>query len=105
MLKQLVRGMGIAVAGLRDVSEQLFAVCRGTAWPQLADKALAIDVVQGEVRLWGPEDEIDAPVILLPMRPLAEQLQAAWADTHPSFEQLSLIPPALVTTGGRRAAR
>lgn len=105
VLKQLVRDMGIAVAALKDVSVQLFDVCRSAAWRQLADRVLAVDVLRGDVSFWDIANGVDAPLVLLPMRPLADQLQAAWVEDGPSLEQLSLIPPALVTTTARGMAR
>ncbi len=105
VLKQLVRDMGIAVAALKDVSVQLFAVCRSAAWRHLSDRVLAVDMLRGDVSFWDSADGVDAPLVLLPMRPLADQLQAAWAEDGPSLEQLSLIPPTLVTTTARSAAQ
>jgi len=103
VLKQLVRDMGIAVASLKDVSVQLFDVCRSAARRQLSDRVLAIDVLRGDVTFWNGADGVDAPLVILPMRPLADQLQAVWAEDSPSLEQLSLTPTTIDTTTARRA--
>lgn len=106
VLKQLVRDMGIAVASLKDVSVQLFDLCRNAAWRQLSDRVLAVDVLRGDVTFWDGADGVDAPMVILPMRPLADRLQAAWVEDGPSLEQqLSLIPTTLDTTTARRAVQ
>lgn len=101
VLKQLVRDMGITVATLKGVSVQVFDLCRSAAWKHLADRVLAVDVLRGDVSFWDAMDGVNAPLVLLPMRPLADQLQSAWAEDGPSLEQLSLIPSTLVTTTAR----
>lgn len=93
VIKRLVKAMGIAVASLRDVSTPLFQLCRTTAWPVLADRALVVDVVKGSVDLVPAGSSLanmEQPVVYIPMRPFAEELQNAWSES--AGEQLELLP-------------
>ncbi len=105
VLKQLVRDMGISVASLREVSVHLFDLCSNVAWRQLSDRVLAIDVLRGDVTFWAGKYDVDAPMVMLPMSPLANQLQAAWAEDGPSIGQLSLIAPPLNKTITQRTSQ
>lgn len=96
VVRHLVKVMGISVSALGTVSTGLFSLCRSTSWPQLADRHLLLHIERGEVSLLTREPDIDAPAILVPMRPFAEQLQAAWANSFPAEEQLSLQFPTTV---------
>lgn len=104
VIRHLVKVMGISVSALAAASSSLFSLCRTTSWPQLADRRLVIHVERGEVSLLTHELDIDSPAILIPMRPFAEQLQAAWANSFPEKEQLSLQFPATVVQRTNRAA-
>lgn len=106
VIKRLVKAMGIAVASLRDASVPLFQLCRTTAWPVLADRALVIDVVKGSVELVptsSPLADTEHAVVYIPMRPFAEELQNAWSESLSVSEQLELLPPALLPSQVRRA--
>ncbi len=96
VVRHLVKVMGISVGALVAASTGLFSLCRNTSWPLLADRRLLVDVERGEVSLLTREPDLDAPAILVPMRPFAEQLQAAWASSFPALEQLPLHFPAAV---------
>lgn len=96
VVRHLVKVMGISVSALAPVSSSLFSLCRSTSWPQLADRQLVIHIERGEVVLLNSEPDIETPAILVPMRPFAEQLQAALADSFPAEDQLSLQFPATV---------
>ncbi len=103
VIRHLVKVMGIGVGALAGASIDLFSLCRSTSWPQLADRRLLVQVEQGQaILLTGDTDlDLDAPAVLVPMRPFAERLQAAWASSFPALEQLSLqfgasvVPPRL----------
>lgn len=90
VVRHLVKVMGISAGMLADASSDLFSLCRNMSWPHLADRHLLIQVEQGSVILLTHEPNVDAPAILIPMRPFAEQLQAAWASSFPALEQLPL---------------
>lgn len=96
VVRHLVKVMGISVSALAPVSDSLFSLCRGTSWPRLADTHLVIHVERGDVALFNGEPDIETPIILIPMRRFAEQLQAAWADSFPVENQMSLQVPAAV---------
>ncbi len=96
VVRHLVKVMGISVGALAAASTGLFSLCRNTSWPLLADRRLLVDVERGAVSLLTREPDLDAPAILVPMRPFAEQLQAAWASSFPALEQLPLHFPAAV---------
>lgn len=96
VIRHLVKVMGISVGTLATASIGLFSLCRSTSWPLLADRRILVDVERGEVSLLTRELDLDVPVVLVPMRPFAEQLQAAWASSFPSREQLPLLFPAEV---------
>lgn len=96
VVRHLVKVMGISVGTLAAASTDLFSLCRYTSWPLLADRRLLVDVECGKVVLLTREPDVSAPVILVPMRPFAELLQAAWASSFPALEQLSLHFPASV---------
>lgn len=104
VVRHLVKVMGISVSALAAVSSGLFSLCRTTSWPHLADRQLLIHVERGEVSLLTGNPDIDAPAILVPMRPFAEQLQAAWANSFPAEEQLSLQFPTTVVQRANRMA-
>ncbi|MNU57267.1 hypothetical protein D3C71_463860 [compost metagenome] len=104
VIRHLVKVMGISVSALAVVSTSLFSLCRSTSWPQLADRRLLVHVERGEVSLLTRDFDIDAPVIVVPMRPFAEQLQAAWANSFPAEEQLSLQFPATIVQRTNRMA-
>jgi hypothetical protein len=90
VLRHLVKTMGISVGALAAASIDLFSLCRSTSWPQLADRRLLVQVEQGRAILLADEPDLDTPAVLVPMRPFAEQLQAAWASSFPALEQLPL---------------
>jgi len=104
VVRHLVKAMGISVSALATVSTGLFSLCRSTSWPQLADRHLLIYIERGEVSLLTREPDIAAPAILVPMRPFAKQLQAAWANSFPAEEQLSLQFPATIVQRINRMA-
>lgn len=98
VIRHLVKAMGISVATLATASIGLFSLCRTTSWSLLADRWIVVDVERGEVSLLACDLDLDAPAVLVPMRPFAMQLQAAWAGSFPSCEQLPLLfPGALVS--------
>lgn len=105
VIKHLVKAMGIAVASLRSAAGPLFEICRSTTWPLLADRALLIDVVRGTVELREPSSisEATEPILCVPMRHFAEELQSAWLERIPPGEQLELLPPTLLASPARRA--
>jgi len=90
VVRHLVKVMGISVGTLARASSDLFSLCRNTSWPHLADRYLLIQVEQGSATLLTRQPDLEAPAILVPMRPFAEQLQAAWASSFPALEQLPL---------------
>lgn len=104
VVRHLVKVMGISVSALAPVSSSLFSLCRSTSWPQLANRQLVIHVERGDVGLLNSEPDIETPAILVPMRPFAEQLQAAWVDSFPAEDQLSLQLPATVVQRLNRMA-
>jgi len=98
VIRHLVKNMGINVGTLASASVGLFALCRNTSWPHLTDQRLFVQVEQGGVSILTRDLEPNQPAIYVPMRAFAEQLQAAWADSFPSTDQLLLqFPPAAVT--------
>ena len=90
VVRHLVKVMGVSVGALAGASVDLFSLCRNTSWPLLADRRLLIQIEDGKAILLTQELELHAPVVLVPMRPFAEQLQAAWASSFPALEQLPL---------------
>lgn len=102
IVRYLVKVMGISVSTLSAVSISLFSLCRNTSWPQLMDRRLLVHIERGEVDLLTRDPDIDAPAILIPMRPFAEQLQAAWANSFPGEEQLSLQLPTTIVQPANR---
>jgi hypothetical protein len=105
VIRHLVKVMGISVGALAAASTDLFSLCRNTSWPQLADRCLLVQVERGEVTLLTRAPDLDSPAILIPMRPFADQLQAAWATSFPTLEQLPLqlaasAVPHLARTAG-----
>ncbi|WP_445989465.1 hypothetical protein ACSVCE_13645 [Chromobacterium haemolyticum] len=105
VVRYLVKVMGINVSTLAAVSTDLFALCRSTSWPKLADKHLLLHIEQGKVSLLAHEPDVDVPVVLIPMRPFAEQLQAAWANSFPAEMQLSLQFPTTFVSRTNRVAK
>ncbi|WP_321854432.1 hypothetical protein [Paraburkholderia tropica] len=104
VVRHLVKVMGISVGTLAGASSDLFSLCRSTSWPHLADRHLLIQIEQNSVILLTREPDLEAPAILVPMRPFAEQLQAAWASSFPALEQLPLQFGATVVPRSARAA-
>lgn len=104
VMRHLVKVMGISVGALAAASTELFDLCRNASWPQLADRRLLIQVDRGSVRFLTSDQELDEPAILVPMRPFAEQLQAAWASSFPPVAQLPLQFPASVVSRSVRVA-
>lgn len=102
VVRHLVKVMGISVGTLAAASTSLFSLCRNTSWPLLGDRRLLVDIERGEVSLLTREPELDMPAILVPMRPFAEQLQAAWVSSFPALDQLPLHFPAAVVTRSPR---
>lgn len=90
VVRHLVKVMGISVGTLVSASSDLFSLCRNTSWPHLADRHLLIQIERGSVILLTHEPNLESPAIVVPMRHFAEQLQAAWANSFPSLEQLPL---------------
>jgi hypothetical protein len=105
VVRHLVKVMGIGVGALAGASTDLFALCRNTSWPQLADRQLLVQIELGQVSMLTREPELDSPAIVVPMRAFAEQLQGAWASSFPAVEQLPLQFPAAVVSQPNRAAR
>ena len=101
VVRHLVKVMGIGVGALAGASIDLFSLCRSTSWPQLADRRLLVQVEQGKAIVLTGEPDLDTPAVLVPMKPFAEQLQAAWVSSFPALEQLPLqfgaavVPPRL----------
>lgn len=104
VVRHLVKAMGISVGTLVGASTDLFSICRNTSWPHLADHHLLIQVEQGSVILLTSQPDLEAPAILVPMRPFAKQLQAAWASSLPALEQLPLQFGAAVVPRSARVA-
>lgn len=104
VVRHLVKVMGISVGTLAGASSDLFSICRSTSWPHLADRHLLIQIEQNSVILLTREPDLEAPAILVPMRPFAEQLQAAWASSLPALEQLPLQFGATVVPRAARVA-
>lgn len=104
VVRHLVKVMGISVGALAPASIGLFDLCRNTSWPHLADRRLLVQVERGEVSLLSRDPELEEPAILIPMRPFAEQLQAAWASSFPPINQLPLQFPAAVVSRANRMA-
>lgn len=104
VVRHLVKVMGISVGALAAASSDLFSICRNTSWPHLADRRLLVQVEDGRVILLSSEPDLDRPAILVPMRPFAEQLQAAWASSFPALEQLPLQFGAAVVPRPSRMA-
>jgi hypothetical protein len=98
VVRHLVKVMGISVSALASASISLFDLCRNTSWPQLADRRLLVLIERGAVNILTGDPELEEPAILVPMRPFALQLQAAWACSLPSVDQLSLKFPAAVVS-------
>ncbi len=94
VVRHLVKIMGISVATLAAASPELFKLCRSTSWPHLADRQLLVQVENGSVSLVSKTPDLKEPTIVVPMRPFAEQLQAAWANSYPPPDQLPLQLPA-----------
>ena len=105
IVRHLVKVMGISVGALAAASTELFSICRNTSWPSMAERSLLIDIEQGRATLLAREPELDVPAILVPMRPFAEQLQAAWGSSFPTLEQLPLHFPAAVVACSPRMAK
>lgn len=104
VIRHLVKVMGISVGALAAASSDLFSICRNTSWPHLADHRLLVQVEDGRVTVLSREPDLDRPAILVPMRPFAEQLQAAWASSFPNLEQLPLQFGAAVVPRPSRMA-
>lgn len=104
VVRHLVKVMGISVGTLAAASSDLFSLCRNTSWPHLADQCLLIRPEHGNVVLLAREPDVDAPAVLVPMRPFTEQLQAAWASSFPALEQVPLQFGATVVPRPARVA-
>ncbi|SIO28522.1 hypothetical protein [Paraburkholderia phenazinium] len=104
VVRYLVKAMGISVATLAPASADLFSLCRSTSWPLLADRLLVVDVQNGSVHALDRDASFGVPVIVIPMRAFAERLQAAWASSFPSDDQLSLQFPLSLDTPPARIA-
>lgn len=104
VIRHLVKVMGISVGALAPASSDLFSLCRNTSWLHLADHCLLVQVELGRVTLQPYELTLDLPAILIPMRPFAEQLQAAWISSFPALEQLPLQFAATVVPRHARRA-
>jgi hypothetical protein len=104
VVRHLVRVMGISVGTLASASTGLFDLCRNTSWPHLSDRSLLIQVELGTVNILTRTPDLEEPAILVPMRPFAEQLQAAWASSFPPIDQLPLRFPASVVSRPARMA-
>jgi hypothetical protein len=104
VIRHMVKAMGISVGALAPASTELFELCRNSSWPQLADRRLLIQVDRGSVRFLKTDQELDEPAVLMPMRPFADQLQAAWANSFPPVTQLPLQFPASVVSRPTHAA-
>jgi hypothetical protein len=105
VVRYLVKVMGISVGTLARASSDLFSLCRNTSWPHLADRQLLVQVERDSVILLTHEPNLETPAILVPMRPFAEQLQAAWASSFPGLEQLPLQFGTTVVPRPTRTAR
>lgn len=104
VVRYLVKVMGIGVGALAPASVALFDLCRNTSWPHLAERRLLVRVGHGEVSILTRDVELEEPAILVPMRPFAEQLQAAWASSLPATDQLALQFPATIISRAARKA-
>ncbi|WP_028227248.1 MerR family transcriptional regulator [Paraburkholderia ferrariae] len=104
VVRHLVKTMGISVATLAPASTDLFSLCRSTSWPLLTDRQLIVDVQSGSVRVLDRDANFITPLIVIPMRTFAEQLQSAWASSFPSDDQLSLQFPLSIDTSPARIA-
>lgn len=104
IVRHLFKVMGISVGALASTSIGLFDLCRNTSWPHLSDRRLLLRVERGEVTVLTRDLELAEPAILVPMRPFAEQLQAAWASSFPPIDQLSLQFPSPVVPRPTRMA-
>ena len=104
VMRHLVKEMGIGVAALATASTDLFALCRSTSWPLLADQSLVVDVAGGTARVFDRNGDFTSPLIVIPMRTFAEQLQAAWASSFPAGEQIPLQFPVSIDTSSARIA-
>ncbi|MHB1529883.1 MAG: hypothetical protein ACYCXT_10720 [Acidiferrobacteraceae bacterium] len=104
VVRHLVKVMGISVGALASASTGLFDLCRNTSWPHLSDRSLLIQVELGAVSILTRAPDLEEPAILVPMRPFAEQLQAAWASSFPPIDQPPLQFPAPVVSRPARMA-
>jgi hypothetical protein len=105
VVRHLVKIMGISVGALAPASSGLFDLCRNTSWPHLADCQLVIEVERGAVSLLAKVPNLNEPAIVVPMRRFAEELQAAWATSNPTQNQLPLQLSAAVASRATRYAR
>ena len=104
VVRHLVKAMGISVGKLATASTDLFSLCRSTSWPLLTDRLLVVDIDSGSVRILDRDTIFTTPMIVIPMRAFAEQLQSAWASSFPSDDQLSLQFPLSIDTPPARIA-
>lgn len=104
VIRHLVKAMGISVGTLAPASTDLFTLCRSTSWPLLTDRLLVVDVHSGSVRVLDRDASFVTPMVVIPMRAFAEQLQSTWASSFPSNDQLSLQFPLSIDTPPARIA-
>ena len=89
-------GYGIPARAIAGVGEELFKVCNSAQWLTLGDRRLVIDLENRRIELELANGTItgQAPTLVVPLRPIVEELQSALlAGSKPDDQEVLRFPP------------
>lgn len=101
VVRTLSGELGMRVGLLTAIADPLFDLCNSAPWPTLERGKLLIDLPQGRVEYRSelPEKPIDGLTIVIPLRPIVQQLRDQLLTANESPEQQTFLFPLTAVPG------
>ena len=87
---------GIPASAFKTIAVDLFRACNSTRWLTLENKRLIVDLATPRLQFSQADDTTayDAPTLVVPLRPIVEDLRnALLAASEPNNQEVLRFPP------------